>query len=140
MSRRYRHRVSTRRLPKQFRTLPIPGHSDYGDGLDDGKYYRCGNPNCGFICNIERDELGDSETMDGTTAMDYAFASLGSLDLGLNDPRCNMATLGNDIPPSHVCLENDAAGDPKSIPHSYAANTTGSGCPLCHTKNWRGDF
>lgn len=48
-SSRYAHYIQ-RRLRRDKRTLSL-----YGEKDDGGKYYRCWN--CGFICNIERDQL-----------------------------------------------------------------------------------
>jgi len=57
-------RPSKRRLPKRSRTRPV-----YGKGDDKGRYFRCWN--CGFICDKERDELGDADSDAGDNHTDY---------------------------------------------------------------------
>lgn len=93
-----------RRYPKQSRTIPIKAHPDHGDGKDVGKYFRCWN--CGFICNIEKNELGGPESRNKITIQRYTQVD------------------------------------------EYGNTTTGTrykpimetGCPLCGTLNWRGDY
>ena len=43
----------------------MPGDKYFGDGEDDGKYFRCAN--CGFVCDIDRDALGGPESRSGAT-------------------------------------------------------------------------
>ena len=57
-------RPHKRKLAKRSRTLPV-----YGEGADKGKYFRCWN--CGWICNVDRDELGDSDSSAGDEHTDY---------------------------------------------------------------------
>lgn len=57
-------RPHKRKLIKRSRTLPV-----YGEGDDEGKYFRCCF--CGWICNVDRDELGDSESSSGNEHTDY---------------------------------------------------------------------
>ena len=57
-------RPHKRKLTKRSRTLPV-----YGEGADKGKYFRCWN--CGWICNVDRDELGDSDSGSGNDHTDY---------------------------------------------------------------------
>ena len=51
---RFRHVDRSRKLKKPRRDILIPGHKDYGDGEDDGKWFRCSV--CGFI--YDKDERG----------------------------------------------------------------------------------
>lgn len=64
------------RLRKESRTIPLYGDADRGNGLDDGRYYRCWN--CGFVCNIDRDALGDSESRDGLHYEDFPVPVYGA--------------------------------------------------------------
>jgi len=57
-------RPHKRKLTKRSRTLPV-----YGEGADKGKYFRCWN--CGWICNVDRDELGDSDSSAGDEHTDF---------------------------------------------------------------------
>jgi hypothetical protein len=45
-------KYSQTRLPRQKRTIEVPGSLE-----DSGKYFRCWN--CGFINNVERNQLGE---------------------------------------------------------------------------------
>lgn len=146
------HRYRRRKTRKQSRTIPIAGHIDYGDGEDAGRYFRCWN--CGFICNKDRDELGGSEERDAVSHKVYmGSASTDTLDTnsdvtqisygadieGVNDgvyPLVTKLTFRSE----HVIMENDLAGDPKTIRTNYTPDEGSGGCPFCHTKNWRGDY
>ena len=57
-------RPHKRKLTKRSRTIPV-----YGEGADKGKYFRCWN--CGWICNVDRDELGDSDSSSGNDHTDF---------------------------------------------------------------------
>jgi len=57
-------RPHKRKLAKRSRTLPV-----YGEGADKGKYFRCWN--CGWVCNVDRDKLGDSDSGSGNEHTDY---------------------------------------------------------------------
>ena len=115
-------RYSQRRIRSQKRTLPI-----YGEGDDAGKYYRCWN--CGFICNIDRDTLGDG---DGKSYTDFVTASDGHSDM--SDPLNGYSVL-DGINEYHVALKVMADGSSEVITHNFAVQ--GTGCPLCHTQNWK---
>jgi len=64
------------RIRKESRTIPLYGDADRGNGLDDGRYFRCWN--CGFICNIDRDALGGSESRDGISYEDFPIPVYGA--------------------------------------------------------------
>ena len=136
---RFRHRARKTRIPKQSRTIPVRGHKDYGDGQDAGKYWRCWN--CGFICDVERDELGDSESTDGVSHTIYNAQYTGGLtDAMIHGDNNGVALLTMASARSgHVLLELDAAGDPKGVRLNWTPDVT-SGCPFCGTRNWRGDY
>lgn len=124
-------RPHKRKLAKRSRTLPV-----FGKGDDEGKYFRCWN--CGFICNKNRDELGDAESSAGDEHTDYH-------GIANEDPYSNIARSASRIcclgSPGHyfVALEVGADGNPKTIIHDFTS-TISRGCPFCGTTNWRGDY
>jgi hypothetical protein len=140
---RFRHRDRRTRIPKQSRTIPVRGHKDYGDGQDDGKYWRCWN--CGFICDVERDELGDSESTDGVSHRIYDALYTGGEDMNETDAMIHGDNNGVALltmasaRSGHVLLELDAAGDPMGVRLNWTPEIA-SGCPFCGTRNWRGDY
>lgn len=147
---RFRHRVVRTRTRKDSRTYPLRGHKDYGEGRDDGRYWRCWN--CGFICDVERDELGDSESKDGISHVIYEALYSGGPKKGSNsaDYYETDAMIHGDnsdvallvvasARSGHVLLENDADGTPKTVRLNWTPSID-SGCPFCGTRNWRGDY
>lgn len=106
-------RYSQRRLRGEKRTLPM-----YGEGDDRGKYFRCWN--CGFICNIDRDALGDG---DGRSYAEFAVETEELYPADNGGPP--LAAVMKGINEYHTILERDG----------YQVG--GTGCPLCHTKNWK---
>ncbi len=123
------HRYRKSRIPKDSRTIPIYGDPIRGDGNDDGKYYKCWN--CGFVCNVDRDALGDGQSRDGVAIKEFIEIAYGGLP-------SSFAVLGSSIGHFHVALEKGADGTAKTIEHNLMAKD-GSGCPLCQTLNWKGD-
>lgn len=144
----------TRKLRGNSRTLPVRSRDNYteSNGVDDrgdtGKYFRCWN--CGFVCNSDRDELGDKDSKaavstqiydqkyssDNENTTDGSTRQIGSPIHGDNDgvPLLKMLTLRS----GHVIHKKDAAGDNVKIRHNWEPKVTG-GCPFCGTRNWRGD-
>lgn len=111
MDNNSRHvRYSQRHIRCEKRTLPM-----YGEGDDRGKYYRCWN--CGFICNIDRDAIGDG---DGRSYTEF----------GVNTPPLYPV---NDGGPPLSC--NGVDVDVILVSDGYQVG--GTGCPLCHTLAWR---
>ena len=133
MSKRSRARGS-RKLPKESRTIPLRGNSDRGNGEDDGKYYRCWH--CGFVCDVTRDSLGDSQSRSADNHTDYHTPSYGSKDSG--DEVNSLSVLGG-VAHSFVALKNGSDGNPLGIRHDHESVVTG-GCPMCGSLNWRGDY
>ena len=138
---RLQHTYRRRRTPKRSRTIELPGHRDYGDGIDDGKYYRCWN--CGFICDVDQDELGGENSRSGATYAQYddvysenepPFYS--GID-GENETTPLVPLLG--MRSAHVVMKLDADGSESTIRRNWY-NDGGTGCPFCHTLNWRGDY
>lgn len=144
------NRLRTRKLRKQSRTIPLPGNAVRGNGEDAGKYFRCWH--CGFICNVERDDLGDVDSTDGVSYTIHA--QMYSTDVGTTpggnpyghpggeihgcnypDALLKMCVLGH----GHIVLKNGADGDPLGIYQNWTPDVT-SGCPLCGCRNWRGDY
>ena len=123
-------RPHRRKLSKRSRTLPI-----YGKGDDAGRYFRCWN--CGWICDTERDELGDSDSNSGDNHTDYH-------NIAPEDPYTNAGVgrsccLGGDIGHFHVAMEIGSDGEAKTIRHDYTSDIS-RGCAFCGTVNWRGDY
>lgn len=148
-----RHR--NRRVRGDSRTRPVRYEDNYteSNGVDDrgdtGKYFRCWN--CGFICNAERDELGDEDTKaaisfqifdqeyssDNNNTSDGSTRQIGDIIHGHNDgiPLLQMLVIRT----GHVIHQADAAGDAVTIKSNWEPVITG-GCPFCGTRNWRGDY
>lgn len=128
-----RHRYHKHSTPSDSRTLPIYGDPISGDGLDAGKYYRCWN--CGFVCNVDRDALGDAQSRDGVAIKGF----IETPERDGQGPLAHISVLGDSINHYHVAMENGVDGQPKAIRHSQVAQD-GSGCPHCMTRNWKGDY
>jgi hypothetical protein len=147
---RYRHRVRRQRILHDSRTISLRGHKDYGEGRDDGRYWRCWN--CGFVCDVERHELGDSESKDGVSHTIYEALYTGGPKKGTNSTDyyetdadihgISGTTALLDIASArsgHVLLQNDADGEPKTVRINWTPDIS-HGCPFCGTLNWRGDY
>ena len=120
-------RKSRKSIPKRSRTIPLKGNPDEGDGIDDGKYYRCWH--CGFICDIDKDALGGPESKSGKILEDYSPASYGGI-----------ATLDGLVEHFHIAARNGSDDTPLTALHYFKTSSSSTGCPQCHTKNWRGDY
>lgn len=118
-----------RKLPKDSRTIPLPGAKDRGNGEDFGTYFRCWN--CGWICNLNRDSLGDSQGGSGEGYLDNGSDNMS----GSAGAFSVMEEIGNES----ISLELAADGTPKNIAHVFESVISG-GCPLCGSKNWKGEF
>ena len=119
----------TPKLPKQSRQIPLPASSERGNGLDAGRYFRCWN--CGFVCDIDRDSLGGARSGSGVNPQEY----YPQPDTGVEVGQCVLGGLDSVF----VALEQGADGLAKGIQHSLWAVVSG-GCPLCGSKNWKGEF
>lgn len=118
-----------RKIRGDKRTIPLKGY-----GEDRDKYFRCWH--CGFVCDIDRDELaGDEASGSGVSHKDHEIASHGAE--GDGEPRRAMSRLLGFS--SHrvgsVTLELDANSDPKAILHSFVPTVIG--CPFCGTLNYK---
>ena len=148
------------RIRKESRTILLYGDPDRGNGLDDGRYYRCWN--CGFICNIDRDALGGQESRDGIS---YEAFTLDT------DPSLNsISRLGGSFSPSTISPKERVGGttergtgfigrlaimsgnpsfitlaigntiDGIQLEPYYIKPVVNSGCPFCGSLNWKGDY
>jgi hypothetical protein len=130
MSRLY-HKDRSKKLKKEARTIPIPGHIDYGDGEDNGKYYQCWN--CSFTCDAERDKLGGID--DSPDVEPKAYTLVGKYGNNLRGGGEGTGT--DDNSHSLDALAGTMTGEGYTT-YRYKSDV-GSGCPLCGTVNWRGD-
>lgn len=129
----YGHKESGTRTPhKRSRTILLRLKDEDGR---TGRFYRCWN--CGFICDTQKNALGGSEGSDGTAYTDVATPSMGRADS--SDIRFGYAQLRGIGGKSVAVLEVGSNGQPKGI-QRVISHITGSGCPLCGTENWRGDY
>ena len=108
---RTRHINRNRKLRKESRRIPIPGHRDYGEGRDANRYFKCWR--CKFICDVERDALGGAADRKSVSVIPYSQV----------DEYGNAATAGAII----------------TTTTRYRTEVD-MGCPLCGTLNWRGDY
>lgn len=120
MTRRIRVNHRSRKPVKDSKTIPLWGSPERGDGLDDGKYYRCWN--CGFICDVDRDALGDAQSVSHITLDPY--------DL-LDEYGNSVADTGGT---KHTIFEGEGYTTVRYVP------VVESGCPFCGTLNWKGDY
>lgn len=118
----YTTRHRSRKPRKDSRTLPVKGKNE-----DEGKYYRCWN--CGFICNVDRDELGGSASKDGISYARF------SRDYGTGENGEVIASLRS----GHVCPKIDADDDAVTV-REYWNPDVNSGCPMCGCLNYKGDY
>jgi hypothetical protein len=159
MSRRGRFKGnrSETRLRKESRTIPIWGSLERGEGQDHDKWYRCWF--CGWLCDDQRDALGDSESRDGVIHEDYnpaenrvvrnmGVGSSGDETIGIIDEpdrsiysslsiTGKTAVLGNSLVAGN---DFDSDDEPKAVYHPIRVSEKSFGCPFCHSLNWRGDY
>lgn len=120
-------------LPRHSRTLPI-----HGTGDDADRYFHCWN--CGFVCDADRDELGDSDSYAGDDHAEYLrYAGPSTIPDNLGRTTPKSLCLGGPVQHFEVLTKPDAAGDPKKVMYNIKSDVS-SGCPFCGTKNWRGDY
>lgn len=133
----YRAR-GARRVRGDSRTIPLKGNKDRGNGEDHGVWYKCWN--CKSICKVGRDSLGGSEDRSGVVIEDYVETpDRPGVDVKNGNNWSCRASQDNPINHFHVAWANDSDGDPKKVRHAFRVSESSSGCPLCHSKNWRGD-
>ncbi len=69
------------RLPREKKTIPVPG-----DLEDDGRYFECWV--CGFICDSQRDIIGDGSGVDVITYVDTDGVTKYKPDIVSGCPFC----------------------------------------------------
>ena len=124
MRQRFHGNIKQSRIPKESRTLPVYGHPIRGDGLDAGKLYRCWN--CGFICNTDRDALGDSQSRSGVVHETYALV----YDTGYR-------YIPKEHTPNNIAMMDDVLMTGRN--GTRVAEKL-KGCPFCGSLNYRGDY
>ena len=132
-------------LPKQARTIPVRGKGD-----DAGKWFKCWN--CGFICNIDRDDssggyAGDNHTefirtapAEGVDDRMLVFDSPPFYHTLMEASLCS-TTIETDeiglVPLDEYTMIEEECSDSLTIRHEFESDIT-KGCPFCGTTNWRG--
>lgn len=112
--------------------MPVPGKGD-----DDGRYFRCWN--CGFVCDSQRDELGDSESRGGDDHTNYYRYAQPDSSVSPTD-KTKKLCLAGPIGHYHTIMELGYDGStPKTITHPIKSDVS-RGCPFCGSTNWRGDY
>lgn len=106
----------------------------YGRGDDQDKYFHCWN--CDFVCDVNRDELGDSDSSSGVAHIEGVLP-VG--DFAPNGKADNHACLGGSTGHYHVAARIGADSNPKSVQRLYKSDIS-RGCPKCGSMNWRGDY
>lgn len=117
-----------KKRPKESRTIPVHGNRVLGNGEDAGVLFKCWY--CGFINRVGRDALGGSHSRSG---LKHEVAILPSVVTEGDFVRLR------GIGSQHVGMELDSFGNPKTIHRPYKA-VSGLGCPLCGSKNWKGEY
>ena len=121
-------RAHRRKLKKESRTLPI-----FGRGDDEGKYFHCWY--CHFVCDKDRDELGDSATKGGDGHLD-ALSPVVNVPGGNTS---NQAVLGGSTGHYHAAARIGPDSNPTEVRHNYKSDVS-RGCPMCGSTNYRGDY
>jgi hypothetical protein len=117
-------------LPRERKTIRLKA-GDKGTGreqIDHGRYFRCWH--CGFICDIERDEL--SEGRNGATVTNYYQNSTGAI--AGSGERSAMLVLKMHQR-NFILPKVDSSGT--AVPVMGHWVVSGTGCPLCHARSWR---
>ena len=133
-------RYDKRRLPRQKRTIGIFGAEGYIDGRvakdQSNKLYRCWY--CGFICNTDRDRLGDGEGFYITDEIDRPTV-LNRGASAYEFPMSNNGwdvTISLDVTTTPHLMKLDSQGSAMEGMHNNTTIVT-SGCPLCGCKNYK---
>ena len=121
----------SRKTRKQSRTLPVKGR-----GEDEGKYFRCWN--CGFVCDKDRDKLGDGESRSGVVVEEFVVSNELGYQFG-DDPLDSKITLESVGFHDEVLPRASSDGTAREVKHDQEG-TAASGCPMCGSLNWRGDY
>ena len=126
MSDHHRHTTySQKSAPRRKRALQLVGEFE-----DSGKWYRCWN--CGFINNIDRNQVADSFT-GGDNSQVQEYDGLTPTAFGTGDPRYAMLALGFG---SIRLMQLDASGAVMTPQVSRSTKITG-GCSFCGCLNYK---
>ena len=124
-----------RKLRKESRTIPVKGSGD-----DSGKYFRCWN--CGFVCDVRRDELGGRNSVGGISHEVYEETNStifpDGAEHGVNEDGHALSTL-SVLGKGLISLKQGMDGSSQGIDKVWVPVITG-GCPMCGTRNYRGDY
>jgi hypothetical protein len=129
-----------RRLPRERRSISIFGATAYIDGKiskdQSGKFYRCWN--CGFVCNTDRDKLGDGVGFYITDEPDLYSNNQGSVafQYPCSNASQESATICVTKPSTVRLIQLDSNGDLMEAIHNNVSVIT-SGCPSCGCKNYK---
>ena len=142
-------RSKSRKQPHDAKTIRIPGSSDKGPDDDYGKWYKCWN--CGFLCNIDRDPLGDVGNVGGLfnptwinyTSSDYWTGTYGDYQgsrwtaeqytSGGNKTGITLAVTGtwySGYRPTYIKVAHDLGQD---VSYLSTAELTDAGMSALHT-------
>jgi len=85
---------------------------------------------------VDRDDLGGPSSKSGNSHTDYHSQAFGLTDasdilnsvVAMGDPNFYM-----------TAMELGADGEPKKIRHDFKSDVS-RGCPLCGSRNYRGDY
>ena len=116
-----------RRLPKEKRSIPVWG-ADLPDAKQSGLLWKCWN--CGFVCNIKRDELGDGVGYIVTDEVRIKNPRLGTGDKKDLSLSIDLYQAG-----AHL-IQLDSNGDPVTI-QRHMTQKVFAGCPRCGCKNYK---
>jgi len=120
-------RYDRRKLPQEKRTIPVWG-ADLPDAKQSGILFTCWN--CGFLCNITRDELGDGVGYIVTDEIRIKTPRLGTGDI---------KDLSLSIDPFQAgvhLMQLDPSGAPVTILRQMTQKVF-AGCPRCGCKNYK---
>lgn len=133
MAKRAKHRFRHVNIPKEFRTRLLWDETyQFKGDKDNGKFYRCSN--CGQICNDKVHALGGSNSGDAIQHLDFTTQSAGAIP----GNKESAISILRQVQGSMVSLKLNSDGGTIPVVHSFS--TSGGGCPLCHSLNWRGDY
>lgn len=124
--------MSTVSIPQRQRPLRRDKRTQAirGKGEDAGKYFECWN--CGFRCKVDRDRLGGAREVSGASFLDYTQTAIGAQENGVD---VSVMPVLYQMNTTVVGLPIGSDGQPVMPHHRFVVS--GTGCPLCHTKNWK---
>jgi hypothetical protein len=115
-----------RNLPKEKRTIPVWG-ADLPDAKQSDTFFRCWN--CLFVCNVDRDEVGDGV---GYVVIDEVRKKNVRLNAGIRELSLSIDRFQSG---AHL-MQLDPSGNPVTVMHNFTQKVF-SGCPGCGCKNYK---